>query len=220
MTDFTQIETKIAELTELISKTTALINDSKVCSSDITKSLIASAVKKYIIAISDFKIENGYYVCQICGHQEAVPGSAPTKTATKTKQGKTPDKSTDKIISLIVFAALAFLALIALFKNYGINLGGGNLQGVQLVFFLCDICCLIDLLGLLVASLATIYDRKEMKGAKTFFFVLYAFARLMKTIYRGVVYRFAFTALLYDIFYIALVWVAIYGLKKWIKNSK
>lgn len=59
MTDFTQIETKIAELTELISKTTALINDSKVCSSDITKSLIASAVKKYITAISDFKIENG-----------------------------------------------------------------------------------------------------------------------------------------------------------------
>lgn len=53
------IESQLNDLSELISKVTALLNDNKVCSSEITKSLIASAVKKYVNAISDFKIELG-----------------------------------------------------------------------------------------------------------------------------------------------------------------
>lgn len=51
------IEKQLTDLNDMLTKTMALINDSKVCSSDITKSLIASAVKKYANAISDFKIE-------------------------------------------------------------------------------------------------------------------------------------------------------------------
>jgi hypothetical protein len=57
--DVTSIEPKLTELTDLISKITALINDSKICESEITKALIANAVKKYASAISDFKIEIG-----------------------------------------------------------------------------------------------------------------------------------------------------------------
>lgn len=57
--DTEHIESKLAELNELIAKTGALLHDSKICESDITKTLIASAVKKYVGAISDFKIEFG-----------------------------------------------------------------------------------------------------------------------------------------------------------------
>lgn len=58
-TNMSNIETQLNDLSELINKVTALLNDNKVCSSDITKSLISSAVKKYVGAISDFKIEIG-----------------------------------------------------------------------------------------------------------------------------------------------------------------
>jgi hypothetical protein len=57
--DTEHIESKLAELNDLIAKTSALLHDSKICESDITKTLIASAVKKYVGAISDFKIEFG-----------------------------------------------------------------------------------------------------------------------------------------------------------------
>lgn len=53
------IESQLGDLSDLINKVTSLLNDNKVCSSEITKSLIASAVKKYVNAISDFKIELG-----------------------------------------------------------------------------------------------------------------------------------------------------------------
>lgn len=53
------IESQLSDLSDLINKVTSLLNDNKVCSSEITKSLIASAVKKYVNAISDFKIELG-----------------------------------------------------------------------------------------------------------------------------------------------------------------
>lgn len=59
MNDIETIESQLNSLNDLIAKTTALINDSKICSSDITKSLIASAVKKYANAISEFKLETG-----------------------------------------------------------------------------------------------------------------------------------------------------------------
>lgn len=52
-----EIETKLNGLEETISKMKELVADAKVCSSDITKALITSAVKKYAAAISDFKVE-------------------------------------------------------------------------------------------------------------------------------------------------------------------
>ena len=52
-----EIEKKIEEVDKVVAKVKELIADAKVCSSDITKALIASAIKKYAAAISDFKIE-------------------------------------------------------------------------------------------------------------------------------------------------------------------
>lgn len=57
--DFSNIETKLVELNDLITKVNALIKDSKICESDITKTLISSAIKKYVGAISEFKIDFG-----------------------------------------------------------------------------------------------------------------------------------------------------------------
>ncbi len=52
-----EIETKVNNLQETINKIKELISDAKVCSSDITKALIASALKKYSAVISDFKLD-------------------------------------------------------------------------------------------------------------------------------------------------------------------
>ena len=52
-----EIETKITALEDTVSKMKALLADAKVCSSDITKTLIASALKKYAASIADFKAE-------------------------------------------------------------------------------------------------------------------------------------------------------------------
>lgn len=52
-----EVTTKIDELEKTLSKLKELLADAKVCTSDITKTLIASAVKKYASTISDFKIE-------------------------------------------------------------------------------------------------------------------------------------------------------------------
>ena len=52
-----EIETQINALEETIGKLKELIADAKVCSSDITKTLISSAIKKYATSISDFKID-------------------------------------------------------------------------------------------------------------------------------------------------------------------
>ncbi len=52
-----EIEAKIEEVEKTIAKIKELIADAKICSSEITKTLISSAIKKYASTISDFKVE-------------------------------------------------------------------------------------------------------------------------------------------------------------------
>ena len=52
-----EIESKLSSIEETVSKVRELLADAKVCTSDITKMLISSAVKKYAASISDFKVE-------------------------------------------------------------------------------------------------------------------------------------------------------------------
>ena len=52
-----EVEAKIEEVEKTVSKIKELVADFKVCSSDITKALVTSAVKKYAATIADFKIE-------------------------------------------------------------------------------------------------------------------------------------------------------------------
>ena len=52
-----EIENKVNTLEETIGKMKELVSDAKVCSSDITKALITSALKKYAASVSDFKID-------------------------------------------------------------------------------------------------------------------------------------------------------------------
>lgn len=51
------IEANIKTLRNAVDKLEELIADAKVCSSDITKALIMSAIKKYAAAISGFTVE-------------------------------------------------------------------------------------------------------------------------------------------------------------------
>lgn len=52
-----EIETKLNSLEDTVGKLRELVGDAKVCSSEITKTLITSAMKKYATSISDFKID-------------------------------------------------------------------------------------------------------------------------------------------------------------------
>ena len=52
-----EIESKVNTLEETINKMKELVSDAKVCSSDITKALITSALKKYAASIADFKVD-------------------------------------------------------------------------------------------------------------------------------------------------------------------
>ena len=51
-----ETENRLNKLEETIAKMKELISDAKICSSDITKKLIASALDKYAAVISEFKI--------------------------------------------------------------------------------------------------------------------------------------------------------------------
>ena len=53
-----EIEAKIEDFEKTVSKVKELIADFKVCTSEITKTLVTSAVKKYIATLPDFKQEN------------------------------------------------------------------------------------------------------------------------------------------------------------------
>lgn len=53
-----EIEAKIEDCEKTLSKVRELITDLKVCTSDITKTLVTSAVKKYLSTLPDFKQEN------------------------------------------------------------------------------------------------------------------------------------------------------------------
>ena len=55
--DIEEVEGKLNSLEETIGKLKELVADAKVCSSEITKTLIFSAVKKYASSISDFKLD-------------------------------------------------------------------------------------------------------------------------------------------------------------------
>ena len=52
-----EVEEKIEEVEKTIAKIKELVADMKVCSSEITKTLVSSAIKKYTTTISEFKIE-------------------------------------------------------------------------------------------------------------------------------------------------------------------
>ena len=55
-----EIENKIAALDETVKKLKELVADAKVCNSDITKTLIASAIKKYATVFKSFKLEESH----------------------------------------------------------------------------------------------------------------------------------------------------------------
>lgn len=52
-----EIETRIGVLEAAIGKIKELVADMRICNSDITKTLISSALKKYATTIADFKLD-------------------------------------------------------------------------------------------------------------------------------------------------------------------
>jgi len=175
---------------------------------------------------SDLKVENGYYVCQICGHQTIIESQSSPVKETKPKQVKVVDKGADKLIALVVFSFLALLELIALFINYRVGWRGEyeyfyGLEGMRLAFFLFDFVCLLSLLGFVGTTVSAMFGKSVTKGVKNGFFVLYVFCRLLSTIFTMVEYeQFIFVNLLYDAMYVALIWFTTYRFEKWIKNNK
>jgi len=182
---------------------------------------------------SDFKVENGYYVCQICGHQTLAENQSSPIKETKPKQLKVEDKGADKLIPLVVFSFLALLELIELidlFINYRVGWRGEYeyfymIEGMLLAFFLFDFVCLLSLVGFVGTTTSAMFGKPVTKGVKNGLFVLYVLCHLLSTIFTIIftiifTMEFIFVNLLYDAIYIALIWFTTYRFEKWIKNNK
>lgn len=174
---------------------------------------------------SDFKVENGCYVCQICGHQTIVESKSTPAKETKPKQIKVVDKGADKLIQLVVFSFFALLELIDLFINYrAIGWSGEykyfyRLEGWRLAFFLFDFVLLLSLLGFVGTTASAMFGKTITKGIKNGFFILYVLCRILSTIFMMVKYEeFIFVSLLYDTIYISLIWLTTYKFAKWINK--
>ena len=161
---------------------------------------------------SDFKDDNGYYVCQICGHKIAKENAVPQRGKTKTNKTPVSDKGADKIISLVIFSFIALSTVLSILPNleYYLTYGITNLS--------FSLFCVIPMVCFAISTIRKMQGRAgNTTGLKTFGFVIYAIGEAGPTIINIFNY-FNITSILYTAFYIALVWVAVYKLEKWIKK--
>lgn len=110
---------------------------------------------------SDFKVENGYYVCQICGNQTAVekPQSVPERTAQTVKPGNVGVNEQNiftKLLiagmSILIFGAFMFMLLGETRYFIGYIMLSGYYSMINTLFVLDYICIAIGAIG----TLATI----------------------------------------------------------------
>ena len=157
---------------------------------------------------SDFKKENGYYVCQICGHKiETEEASDKRDSSAGSSQ-----KRIDKIISLVIFGFIALGIVIDILSNFKYYI-------YELSSLLFAILCLAPMIILIILT------AREMKGKarispmmKIFCLSSYVIGRILPIILNIIYGYFSFVSLIYAVVYIALVWIAIYKLEQWIKK--
>ena len=163
---------------------------------------------------SDFKDDNGYYVCQICDHK--IPKENPSLQKKNPDKPKTQivDKGVDKIIALVIFGFIAVSNVLSIIPNLDYYFSYGI---IDLVF---SLFCLIPMICFIVSTIRKMQGKvSNITGGKTIGFIFYAIGEAIPTILNMIRYGyFNIINILYTVFYIALVWVTVYKLEKWIKK--
>ena len=165
---------------------------------------------------SDFKVENGYYVCQICGHQTHIDEQPREETKPKT-QNKTPlEKSADTLIPLIIYLFLALIAIIPVFQNLKFV---RYYRGMRIVLWACKLLYTLAIVCFIGITLRAIKGKLVSSSIKNILFVTYTLSRVASSIVVMIINkRFIYIDLVYEVIYISLVWFTTYKFAKWINK--
>lgn len=160
---------------------------------------------------SDFKFEDGYYVCQICGNK-VKEGTGDALGADK-KSGDKPDysKKLGTIISAAILAYLAYIGVTAFFNSF---VGYGGVM--KILILLLNALALVPVVCFLVPTIKELLGKpfKEPVQKKGYIF-LYAVARICVSVLVMVAYEyFSILLIIYPIVYILLMVLAVEKVKK------
>ena len=160
---------------------------------------------------SDFKDDNGYYVCQICGHKIPKENPSPQKKNPDKPKAQIVDKGVDKIIALVLFGIIAVSNVLLILPNLDYYLSDG------IIDFLFSLFCLIPMICFIVSTIRKMQGKiSNITGGKTIGFIFYTIGEAAPTILNMIQYGyFNIANILYKVFF---VWVAVYKLEKWIKK--
>ena len=170
---------------------------------------------------SDFKVESGFYVCQICGHQTMIENTSSAKKRESRQRKEKPNKSANTSVALIIFAFLASLALLSLFLDYRVSYYRRGdyyikyfyIRGTRLIYFLFDLFRLLTLIGFVCVS-ALKKSFSEAKSVYITLFITYAIFLIAPTFFTMIRFRLQFSNLLYNAIYFTFVWFTTFKFTK------
>ena len=172
---------------------------------------------------TNFKEENGYYVCQVCGNKIPVP----SKTDDKPKKTKTAkhmncitakDATIIKVVSLLIEIGLFLGKLIAIILNLGPFEYFEYFDSYTKTTYIFGIIYCLALLALSVFS-GLEWRGKEIPFApKTCVFAICCLSLIIPAIISTIAYQ-AFNRLLTSCSTLLTVYLLVYQCPKWIKHS-
>ena len=163
---------------------------------------------------SDFKVENGYYVCQICGNQTPVEEKSQKEVTPKIK--KQLEKSADKLIPLIIYSFLALITIIPVLQDMKYF---EYYQGISRMLWVFDLLCGLAMIRFAGITFSSMKGKITSSAIKNLLFGTYTFCRVVTTIVVMILNeRFIFMNLVYDAIYISLIWFTTYKFAKWINK--
>lgn len=160
---------------------------------------------------SDFKFEDGCYVCQICGNKiKEGTGNAP---AANNKSGDKPDysKKLGSIISAAILVYLAYIGVTAILSSFS-----GLSSAMGFVTMLINVVALAPVAYFLIPTIKELLGKPYKEPMqKRVYIILYAIARLCVSALVMAVYGyFSILLIIYPIIYTVLMILAVEKVKK------
>lgn len=160
---------------------------------------------------SDFKVENGFYVCQICGHQEVIE-----QKEKPNKKQSVINKGADTLIPLIIYLFLALITIIPVLQNMKYF---EYYEGISMMLWVFDLLCGLAMICFVGITFSLMKGKITSSAIKNLLFGTYTFCRVVTTIVLMILNeKFIFINLVYDVIYISLVWFTTYKFAKWINK--
>ena len=160
---------------------------------------------------SDFKDENGYYVCQICGYQisKETPKSAENESTLKGKKDKKKKNPTSgiRLAAMLIFAYTFYLALSSILAV--------DISYLPSLYLIGHLLCLASSLLMFIHCWLKNRGKKGIgKGSKTLCFIMYAVGRVLSLLPMLMNGYFNASTIFSAAIFIVLFWLASYKLDK------